>query len=64
MKYGVFNIETGECLFTAEPKKDGLRPVGASTQCKNWAVRKGLIKRERTKNFINYTMGKYDIKPV
>lgn len=64
MEYGVFNIETGECVFTATPKKDGRKPVAASTICKNWAVRKGLIKRERTKHFVNYIMDKYEIKPV
>jgi hypothetical protein len=64
MEYGVFNIETGECIFTATTKKDGRKPIAASTICKNWAVRKGLIKRERTKYFVNYIMDKYEIKPV
>ena len=41
MSYGVFNKDTGECLFKYEGK-------WGHSHCEDWAVNKGLAEREIT----------------
>jgi len=54
MEFGLFDTRTGECIHKATGRK----------AVQSWAIQKGYIKVERTKNFKHILMGDFDIKPT
>ncbi len=51
MEFGLYDTRSGECIH----KATGYKTV------QKWAIQKGYIKVERTKNFRHILMGDYDI---
>ncbi len=54
MEFVLVNTVTGDVIY---------RAVGR-IKVRNFAIRKGFVKQERTKNFVHIVMGDYDIRPA
>ena len=52
IEFGLYDERTGECLHKAMGRKT----------VQKWAIQKGYIKVERTKNFRHILMGDFDIR--